>query len=381
MPDFTDDHFPTLGILGGGQLGRMMALAAIPMGIHVRLLSPKPAGPMREVGHAMVADWTDPEVLRDFAGACDVVTVESEWAPADRLLEAAPDTTVWPHPDTVHTIRHKGRQKEALGDAGLPMPSFTRCATLSAARDAVRQVGFPALLKKYEGSYDGYGNATVRSPEDVEAGWDALAAEDGLLVEAFAPFVRELAVLIARRPDGQSVTYPVVFTLQEDHRCKRVEAPAAISETVRDRAQAVAHNAVEAVDGVGITAVELFEMEDGQVLVNELAPRPHNTGHYTIEGCRTSQFANHVRAVMDLPLGPPTLRDPVAVMANVLGTREGRARPTGWTDALGVPGAAVYIYGKPAVYPERKLGHVTVTGSDRASVRERAERAAGYLTL
>jgi len=150
---------------------------------------------------------------------------------------------------------------------------------------------------------------------------------------------------------------------------------------VRDRAQAVAHNAVEAVDGVGITAVELFEMEDGQVLINELAPRPHNTGHYTIEGCRTSQFANHVRAVMDLPLGPPTLRDPVAVMANVLGTREGRARPTGWTDALGVPGAAVHIYGKPAVYPERKLGHVTVTGSDRASVRERAERAAGYLTL
>jgi len=381
MPDVTTDHFPTLGILGGGQLGRMLALAAIPMGIHVRLLSPKPAGPMREVGTAVVADWTDPEVLRDFAAGCDVVTVESEWAPADRLLEAAPDTTVWPHPDTVYTIRHKGRQKEALRAAGLPMPSFTRCATLAEAQAAAKQVGFPALLKKYEGSYDGYGNATVRSDEDVVTAWQELAADDGVLVEAFAPFVRELAVLVARRPGGDSVTYPVVFTLQEDHRCKRVEAPALISDAVRTQAQNVALAAVEAVNGVGITAVELFEMEDGHVLVNELAPRPHNTGHYTIEGCHTSQFANHVRAVLDLPLGTPTLREPVAVMANVLGTREGVARPEGWREAIGVPGAAVHIYGKPAVRPERKLGHVTVTGSDRASVRSRAERAAAYLKL
>ncbi len=381
MPTFTDDHFPTLGILGGGQLGRMLALAAIPMGVHVRLLSPKPAGPMRDVGEAIVADWNDPDVLRDFAAPCDAVTVESEWAPADRLLDAMPEAVVWPRPETINLIRHKGTQKEALRDAGLPMPSFERCTTVEEAISAANQFGFPALLKQFEGSYDGYGNATVRSEEDIRAAWSDLAAEDGLLVEAFAPFVRELAVLIARRPDGDSVTYPVAFTLQEDHRCKRVEVPATVSDSVWRKAQEVAREAVEVVNGVGITAVELFEMADGNVLVNELAPRPHNTGHYSIEGCVTSQFENHVRAVLGLPLASPELRDPVAVMTNVLGMREGLARPEGWREALGVPGAAVHIYGKPDVRPERKLGHVTVTGRDRASVRARAERAAEYLKL
>ena len=359
-----------------------MALAAIRLGLHVRFLAPKPAGPMQPLGEYIVADWSDPDVLRDFADGCAAVTVESEWAPAEHLAPVLSDrTALWPSPDTLRIIRHKGIQKTTLDEAGLPLPAFRRCATLEDALDAAVTLGYPVVLKQYEGSYDGYGNATAHTDEDVHAAWEDLAADDGLLVEAFAPFVRELAVLVCRRADGEHVEYPVVYTEQRDHRCHAVAAPADVAPDVEAEARRVAHAAVEAVGGVGIVGVELFEMEDGHVLVNELAPRPHNTGHYSIDACHTSQFENHVRAVMNLPLGSPDLRVPCAVMVNVLGQREGTARPEGIAEALAVPGASVHIYGKPDVRPQRKMGHVTVTGDDPADVRRRAEEAAACIHL
>ena len=378
----TDVRPPVLGILGGGQLGRMMALAAIPMGVRVRFLVPKPAGPAQGLGEVVVADWTDPDVLRAFAEGCTAVTVESEWAPADRLAPVLPEgVALWPHPETLRLIRDKGVQKEALQEAGLPVPDFARCPTLDAALAAADAFGYPLLLKRYRGSYDGYGNATVEDADALRAAWPDLADDDGLMVEAFVPFERELAVLVARRPDGAHVTYPVAYTEQRDHRCHAVEVPADVAADVAARAQRVALQAVEAVNGVGITAVELFETTDKKILVNELAPRPHNTGHYTIEGCYASQFENHVRAVLGWPLGRPDLREDVAAMVNVLGHREGATSPKGLADALAVPGAAVHLYGKPDVRPNRKMGHVTVTGTDRADVRRRAEEAAGLIRL
>ncbi len=387
----------TLGILGGGQLGRMLALAAIRMGAKVRLLSPKEAGPMQAFSTAITDDWHDPDVLRAFAEGCNAVTVESEWAPGDRLAEVLPEGVgLWPRPETVHRIRHKGRQKTALAEAGLPVPPFRCCPTLDAALDAADELGYPVVLKQYEGSYDGYGNATAEGSEDVRRAWPDLSAEPapaaddlrrqankagGLMVEAFADFERELSVIVARRPDGEHVTYPVVYTEQRNHRCHAVVAPADLPAGVADEARRVGRAAVEAVDGVGVTAAEFFQMPDGRILVNELAPRPHNTGHYTIEGCYTSQFENHVRAVLDWPLGDPSLREPCAVMVNVLGRREGTAHPEGLDEALAVPGAAVHIYGKPDVRSGRKMGHVTVTGTDRDEVRRRAEEAAGSIRL
>ncbi len=374
--------FPTVGILGGGQLGRMLAQAALRMGLGVRLLSPKEAGPMQAFSSAITADWHDPDVLRSFAEGCDVVTVESEWAPGDKLAEVLPEgTALWPHPDTVHTIRHKGRQKTRLAEAGLPVPPFRCCRDVNDALAAAEALGYPVVLKKYEGSYDGYGNATVEDADALRAAWDELAAEDGLLVEQFAAFERELSVIVARRVDGKSVTYPVAYTEQRDHRCHAVVVPAPVEAAIAEEARRVAEAAVEAVGGVGVTAVELFEMRDGRVLVNELAPRPHNTGHVTIEACHTSQYENHLRAVLGWPLGDPSLRVPCAVMVNVLGARHGTARPEGLAVALAVPGAAVHLYGKPEVRPNRKMGHVTVTGSDPHDVRARAERAAGMLRL
>jgi 5-(carboxyamino)imidazole ribonucleotide synthase len=373
-------EFPTLGILGGGQLGRMTALAAIPLGVRMRFLIPKPSGCVAGLGEVTVADWTDPDVLRDWAAGCDAITVESEWAPADALSEVLPEgTALWPAPETLHIIRDKGRQNQTLADAGLPLPPFRRCPTVDDALAAADAFGYPVVLKKFRGSYDGYGNATAHGPDDVRAAWPDLADDDGLLVEAFVEFRQELTVLVARHPDGSHVTYPIAYTEQRDHRCHAVVVPADVSETTAEKARRVGLGAVEAVGGVGITAVEMFEATDGRILVNELAPRPHNTGHYSIEACHASQFENHARAVLGWPLGDPSLRVPTAVMVNVLGHRQGRPRLTGLTDALSIPGVGVHIYDKGRVRPNRKMGHVTATGTDPAEVRTRAERAASLI--
>jgi 5-(carboxyamino)imidazole ribonucleotide synthase len=342
--------FPTIGILGGGQLGKMMAAEAVRMSVNVRLLSPKDAGPMQAYAGARAGDWTDPDVLRDFGADCDVLTVESEWAPAAEAADALPASVdVRPSPDTLSLIKDKGVQKRHLADADCPVPAV---------------------------------DATAHSPAEVRATWPDLAADDGLMVETFANFTRELAVQVARRPGGEQVVYPVAYTEQKDHRCHAVEVPADVGDEIAEKARTIARRSVDAVDGVGLVAVELFEMPDGQVLVNELAPRPHNTGHYSIEGCHTSQFENHVRAILDWPLGSTALRALHAVMVNVLGGREGTpARADTLPDALAVDGVTPHIYGKPDVRPGRKMGHVTALGADPQDTRARAERAADAIDL
>jgi len=374
--------FPTLGILGGGQLGRMTALAAIRMGLKVRFLSPHPAGPMEGLGESFVGDWTDTALLAHFMDGCTVVTVESEWAPAEHAARVLPaGTSLWPHPETLRLIRDKGLQKNTLVKAGLPVPAFSCCSDLATAQSAAQTFGYPVMLKRYRGSYDGYGNATVRDAAALAAAWERLADTDGLLVEAWVPFVNELSVLVARRPDGESAVYPVAFTEQRDHRCHAVVVPAGIEASIAAEAQRVAVAAVEAVGGVGLTGVELFELPDGTVLLNELAPRPHNTGHYTIEGSYTSQFENHIRAILGWPLGDPGLREPVAVMVNILGHRTGLPSTQGLLEALSIPGVAVHIYGKKDVKPRRKMGHVTVTGRNPEEALQRAEQAAALIEL
>ncbi|MCS3696682.1 5-(carboxyamino)imidazole ribonucleotide synthase [Salinibacter ruber] len=375
--------FPTIGILGGGQLGKMMAAEAVRMSVDARLLSPKETGPMQPYTGARVGDWTDPDVLRPFTADCDVVTVESEWAPADAAAEVLPDgAALWPSTQTLSLIKDKGVQKQHLADAGCPVPAFACCETLDEALDAAEEFGYPVVLKQYRGAYDGYGNATAASEDELREAWPDLATEDGAMVETFADFARELAVQVARRPGGNQVVYPVAYTEQRDHRCHAVEVPADIDDAIADKARHIAQKSVDAVEGVGLIAVELFEMPDGRVLVNELAPRPHNTGHYSIEGAATSQFENHVRAVLDWPLGDPSLRTPVAVMVNVLGRREGTPpQTTGLPRALDTEGVTPHIYGKPDVRPGRKMGHVTALGADRADTRKRAEMAASAIEL
>jgi 5-(carboxyamino)imidazole ribonucleotide synthase len=374
--------FPLLGILGDGQLGRMTALAALRMGLRVRTLTPRSSGPMEGLGELMTGDWHDPDTLRAFASGCTAVTVESEWAPADRLQAVLPEgVALWPHPQTLHIVRDKGLQKRTFAAAGLPLPDFACCATVEEALAAADRFGYPVLLKRYRGSYDGYGNATVSSAAELRAGWELLAQPEGLLVEAWVAFRQELAVMVARRADGTQVCYPVAHTEQRDHRCHAVVVPAGLAPDTANEARRIAQAAVETIGGVGILGVELFETQDGRILLNEIAPRPHNTGHYTIEACATSQFENHLRAILGWPLGSVALRTPAAVMVNVLGHRSGVPATQGLAEALSVPGVAVHLYGKHEVKPRRKMGHVTALGTDPVETRHRAETAAALIQL
>ncbi|MDT0630624.1 5-(carboxyamino)imidazole ribonucleotide synthase [Rubrivirga litoralis] len=370
-----------LGILGGGQLGRMTAFAAARLGVDVRVLAPSASGPTAPLAHVTVGDWEDASVLGPWAEACDVVTVESEWAPADRVPAGVP---VRPGVEALVAIRHKGRQRARLAEHGLPQPAHVWAATRGEALAALERFG-AVVCKRFEGSYDGYGNATCRTEADVQAAWDDLSAEDGLLVEAFVPFEAEAAVTVARRPTvdgrgGAAVVYPVVRSEHRDHRLWAAWAPAGFPESVEAEARRVALATVEALDVVGVATVEVFVAEGGAVLVNEVAPRPHNTAHLTIDASHTSQFENHVRAVLDWPLGDPGLRVPAACVVNVLGEREGGVAP-GLSDALAVDGASVHLYGKTEVRPARKMGHVTATAPTVEAARERAEAAAEAVRL
>ena len=366
----------TLGILGGGQLGRMTALAAARLGVRVRVLTPSASGPTAALADVTVGDWHDADVLDPWARACDVVTVESEWAPADRVPAGVP---VRPGVETLVAVRHKGRQRARLAEAGLPQPAHVWAATLDDALDALGRFG-AVVCKRFEGSYDGYGNATCRTEAEVRAAWDDLAAgpgpggAGGLLVEAFVPFEAEAAVTVARRPGGAAVVYPVVRSEHRDHRLWAAWAPAGFPEAVEAEARRVALAAIDALGVVGVATVEVFVAEGGAVLVNEVAPRPHNTAHLTLDASHTSQFENHVRAVLDWPLGDPALRVPAACVVNVLGDRDGAAAPD-LTGSLAVEGASVHLYGKADVRPARKMGHVTATAATAEAARSQAEAA------
>lgn len=368
-----------LGILGGGQLGRMLGFAALRMGLDVRFLVNEPSDSVACFADVRVADWNDPGVLRAFADGCDAVTVESEWAPADLLADAAPGATVHPSPETLHLVRHKGRQREAF--AHLPQPDHVWARTLADAEAAVEALGLPLVAKRLEGSYDGYGNATVQSPGELADAWARLATDDGLLLEAFVPFQAEIAAIVCQG-NGDGVAYPVLTTVQRDHRCHAVYAPSGFSTDIEQRATDLAMACAVAVGVRGLLAVELFVLEDGRVLVNEVAPRPHNSGHLTIEASYTSQFENHIRAVLGLPLGDPSLRVASACMVNVLGRTNGPVPSNVLAAADGpISTVAVHLYGKRISRVGRKMGHVTATSMHPSPPYADAADAADGLRL
>lgn len=377
-----------VGILGGGQLARMTIAAAIGLGIDVAIFereADSPAG--RLTTHELVGPWEDAVLQTRFADLCDVITLESEFVdPAILTALAARGVPVHPGAAVLELVGDKLRQKETFAAHGLPLPPFRAVETPEAVAQVGTEWGWPIVLKARRLSYDGYGNAIVREPGEIAAAWERLGApERALYAEAWVPFRRELAVMVARSVGGAVATYPVVETVQaiEAQICRIVRAPASITPEVAAEATRIARRAVEAVAGVGVVGVELFERDDGAILLNEIAPRPHNSGHYTIEGCVTSQFSNHLRAILDLPLGSPDLVAPAAVMVNILGERAAPVDPTprGLPDALAVPGAHVHLYGKRAARPGRKMGHVTALGPDVATAEAVAARAAALVRL
>lgn len=377
---------PTLGILGGGQLARMTAYAAFRLGMRVHIMERTAGSPAGQIAHKeVVGDPSDHRLLLEFAAECDAVTLESEFINERHLaaVEAAGET-LFPRAGSVAKIQDKLLQKQTLRDAGIPVAPFEGVASPDEARLFGERYGYPFVLKTRRNGYDGYGNATIRSAGDIEEGWKKITRGDTgteLYCEAFVNFTKELAVMVTRGRTGDLAIYPVVETVQQNHICHYVSVPAMIEPGVATTALEYARRSVEAIEGVGVFGIELFLAEDGSVLVNEMAPRPHNSGHYTIEGCTTSQFENHLRAVMGLPLGSTELRAPGVAMVNILGDRAGSGGLADYIAPMAHPKANLHIYGKLESRPGRKMGHVTAladTPEEALSQALAAARTVGF---
>jgi 5-(carboxyamino)imidazole ribonucleotide synthase len=376
----TPKNYPVrLGIIGGGQLARMTAIAALPLGVEVIVLEKNPHSPAARLSpDCVVGNWADRDTLLKFASHCEVITLENEFVDAAALavLEQA-GHKVFPSAACIATTQDKFAQKTALQKAGLAVPNFRAVGSPDEIKVAGNDFAWPLVLKTRRNGYDGKGNFTLKSELDVAAGWQALGGgRNELMVEAFFPFVKELAVIVTRGQNGATAIYPVVETVQRNHVCHVVKAPAPIPDDLAKRATALAQHAVEAVAGVGSFGVEMFLSATGEIAINELAPRVHNSGHYTIEACVCSQFENHVRAVLGWPLGNPLMVTPAAVMVNLLGTEEASGRPRGLENALRLAGARFHLYGKMMSGPGRKMGHITVLENSVETAHAVAERAA-----
>ena len=372
---------PVVGVVGAGQLARMMQQAAIGLGVPLALLAETSDGSAAQaIPDTLVGDYTDLETLREWAKSCSVVTFDHEHVPTSHLdALLASGTTCRPGPEALVHAQDKAVMRARLECLGVPCP---RSAVVTNAADvevfARGNGGFPVVVKTARGGYDGKGVWIVEDRSGAEAALTLAPGGVAMLVEERVDFVRELSALVARAPSGQVAAYPVVQSQQRDGVCVEVVAPAPdLAPSLAIEAQQTAMRVAAELDVTGILAVELFEARDGRILVNELAMRPHNTGHWSIDGAVTSQFENHLRAVLDLPLGSPTARARWTVMVNILGG----SAPTlydGYPHVLARdPQMRVHLYGK-SVKPGRKLGHVTAYGDDLADLLERARHAAHW---
>jgi len=363
---------PTLGVVGGGQLGRMLAEAAAPLGVEVIVLDPTPDCPAAPVTRdQIVGDFDDPDAIARLAERTDALTYEIELADPDHLADASveADVPVHPTPETLRTIQDKWLEKEMLDAAGISVPAYRRVDSVADLEAAVEEFG-AVMLKARHGGYDGRGNVPVRSVGEAEGAIREVGSVDepNALAETFVDFEREVSV-IGVQGDGEIRTFPVGENVHEDEILRETIVPARTSDAVKERAQAVARDVLDALDGRGVFGIELFETSEGEILVNEIAPRPHNSGHWSIEGAITSQFEQHARAVLGWPLGSPRQRAPT-VSANVLGTVD-ETRPAtlaGVERVLEREGANLHWYGKDDVRPLRKMGHVTATGDADADL-------------
>ena len=371
---------PVVGMVGGGQLARMTAQAAIGLGVTFRVLAEAPGDSAALVTHDVTvgSHLSLPDVAA-FAGRCDVVTFDHEHVPGRVLAELeSAGVLVRPGSAALRYTQDKLAMRGALAARGVPCPRYAAVSSVADVEEFAAG-SWPVVLKAVSGGYDGKGVWVCASPA---AAAEVVAHGIALLAEEFVPFRRELAALVARSPSGQGAAYPVVQTVQVDGICREVIAPApGLDPEVAAAAQALALRIASSLDVTGLLAVELFETAAGGLLVNELAMRPHNSGHWTIDGARTSQFEQHLRAVLDLPLGSCAPTGPFTVMANLLGGTDPDIYDRYIHVMAADPAVKVHFYGKE-VRPGRKIGHVTIVGDswdDLDEVRARARRAASYL--
>ncbi|MGB5348976.1 MAG: 5-(carboxyamino)imidazole ribonucleotide synthase [Polyangiales bacterium] len=351
----------TVGIIGGGQLARMMALEARRMGYRVCVLAPKaddPAVPLADLW--IPGEIDDVEAAERLAKSADVVTVDSEHVPASLLAYLELIRPVRPSPSVLRTIQDRHEQRRFLDRIGAPQPLCLPVNSLVELGEAADTVGFPCVLKSRHAGYDGKGQAVIRSIDQLEASWEKVGGASSML-EELVPFDAEISVLLARTPNGEMQIYPVAYNVHRHHVLHATMAPAPLPRSVELDAMEISRSIAEELDHVGMMAVEMF-LVGSELLVNEIAPRPHNSGHYTFGACATSQFEQHVRAVLGLPLGDPSLSRP-AVMLNLFGDLWRDGDPD-WTPILSLPEARLHLYGKTEPRPGRKMGHVLLLDDD-----------------
>jgi 5-(carboxyamino)imidazole ribonucleotide synthase len=352
----------TIGILGGGQLGRMLAMAAARLGLRCQVFSPDPDSPAFDVVlHATCAEYADVEALELFANDVDVITYEFENVPAATAMVLAARRPVLPTQKILETTQDRLIEKDFVKRLGIGTADYADVSSVETLRAAIARIGLPAVIKTRRFGYDGKGQAIIREGDDIDQIWQDLATRSAIL-EAFIPFEREISVIAARSADGEVECYDVTENEHRDHILKFSYAPADIPESLAIQARGIAHKIASALDYVGVLAVEMFVVQGGNgptVLVNEIAPRVHNSGHWTLDGATISQFEQHIRAIAGWPLGKPVRHGPVT-MTNLIGDDINDHER--W---LTVPGATVHLYGKGPARPGRKMGHVTQVGATK----------------
>ncbi|KAK9480974.1 ATP-grasp domain-containing protein [Lipomyces japonicus] len=375
----------TIGILGGGQLGRMLVEAASRLNVETVILDAvnAPAKQINASSKHVVGSFADANSIRELAARVDVLTVEIEHVNADVLLELQKENAkleIHPAPKTIKLIQDKYLQKEHLISKGI---SAAESQSIESKEEDLKKIGqkygYPYMLKSRTQAYDGRGNFAVHSENDISEALKVLHSRP-LYAEKWAPFVKELAVMVVKQIDGSVLSYPTVETVQKDNICHLVYAPAAVADSVLTKAQYLAEKAVSTFEGAGIFGVEMFLLENGEILLNEIAPRPHNSGHYTIDGCATSQFEAHIRAVLGLPIAKNGLRlsTPVtyAIMLNILGGDKPNSELEACKRSLTTPGATLHLYGK-TTRPGRKMGHINIVAGSRDEALTRLAQIQG----
>ncbi|WP_235934789.1 5-(carboxyamino)imidazole ribonucleotide synthase [Candidatus Laterigemmans baculatus] len=368
----------TIGMLSGGQLGRMFALIAQSMGYRVVVFDRQPDSPASQAANQTVlGDFDDTAALDAFAALCDVVTLEWENIPTSTVRRVAETTPVCPSAEVLQVAQDRRREKQTLADFGLPVTPFRSVDSQQDAEQAAAEFGFPIVLKTARSGYDGKGQQLVRTPEELAAACQAFAGEP-LVAEQWITHRRELSVIVARNYRGETAVYPVFENRHEHHILDLSLCPAEDSQQIQQAAEGIATVAAESLGLVGLLCVELFETQDGQLLINEIAPRPHNSGHLTIEAAATSQFEQQVRAVCGLTLGATTVHRPAA-MVNLLGDLW-QPTPPAFENVFAVPEAHLHLYGKASARAGRKMGHITALADTPEEAIARAQAARDSLS-
>ncbi|MBS3785880.1 MAG: 5-(carboxyamino)imidazole ribonucleotide synthase [Gammaproteobacteria bacterium] len=371
----------TIGILGSGQLGRMLAQSARQMGYRVSTLSPEKDSPTGQIAdHEVVADYSDLDAIEQFARAVDVVTFEFENVASEATAAAAKHAPVRPDGQVLHITQNRLREKQALSAAGLPLTPFAPVTDLASLEAAITKLGCPAILKTAGFGYDGKGQVRINQASEASAAWAVIGAQAAVL-EQVVDFELELSVVAARGLNGQVVDYGLIENRHSQHILDLSIADLPLSAAQTAAAHEIAHGVLESLGVVGVLCVELFLTKNGDLLINEVAPRPHNSGHLTIEGCPTGQFAQQLRAVCGLPLGDTTRHCAVA-MANLLGDLwqvDGRSQTPDWSRALANPRVNLHLYGKAKPRPGRKMGHITALAATREEAAQSALAARAAL--